>query len=346
MNMSAVSVLLFAAGVLLVALALFDALRTTVSVGGGGPLTARLADGVWQGALYWHRRRERSGHPKGGHRLLSNIGPIVLLGIVATWIFLLWSGFLLVFSADAQSVLNAKTDVPADLWERLYFTGFTISTLGVGDFVPNGVISRVVVALASLSGLFLMTLSITYLIPVVSAVVEKRQLAASVTGLGETPEEILRAGWDGESLRSLEQPLVNLAERIELHAQRHLAYPVLHFFHSAEPRTAVALRVAALSEALRLMRQMPREAQPPPASVRSVRSAIDGFLGTLQSAFVRRSEQEEAPERPATEALREVGLPVREGRYSDTDEEKTRRRRRLLHALVEDAGWCWKDVTG
>lgn len=147
---------------------------------------ARGRPGALRCAAYDGVRRQRR----------SSIGPVVLLVILATWILLLWTGFLLLFSVDVQSVLNAKTDVPADFWERVYFTGFTISTLSVGDFVPSGAGWRVIAALASLNGLFLMTLAISYLIPVMSAVVGKRQLAAnSRPGDDAAGDPARRLGW-------------------------------------------------------------------------------------------------------------------------------------------------------
>lgn len=345
--MDLVSILLCAGGLVLVGTALFDALRTTISVSGGGPLTTRLAHGLWQGALHWHHRRRSSERPgSSSHHVLASIGTVVLLGIIVTWILLLGTGYFLLFSAEPTSVVSATTGVPADFWERVYFTGFTISTLGTGDFVPNGNAWRVLTDFAALSGLFVVTLSITYLVPVISAVVAKRHLAASIAGLGQTPEEILRSGWDGESLDSLEQPLVSLGSEIEMHAQRHLAYPVLHFFHSPQQHTSVSPSTAALSEALRLMQALPPEAQPPPAAVHTARSAIDSLLSTMHSSFMPTKEQMEAPPgRPAPEALRAMELPVAEDPDRVVDEDEERWRRHLLRAFLQNDGWTWEAVT-
>jgi hypothetical protein len=352
--MDLVSVLLLAAGALLVAGALFDALRTTIGAGGGGPITNRLAHGLWHVALRWHRRtqkqRSTAGEETGAgrHRLLTRVGPTALIGVVSTWVLLLVAGYFLMFSADPSSVVSASTGAPVEGGKRLYFAGFTVSTLGMGDVVPKGPAARVLTAAASLSGFFVMTLTVTYAIPVVSAVVAKRRLAASIAGLGQTPAEILRGGWDGESLASLEQPLVNVASEIEMHTQRHLAYPVLHVFHTDEERTAIGPRVAALSEALRLIGHLPEASRPPPASVRAARRAIDGFLGTLHASFVPAREQLDAPERPVAEPLRAAGLLASDeeaGDEKETDGEQERRRH-FLRALVEDGGWTWADVTG
>jgi hypothetical protein len=352
--MDLVSALLLAVGALLVALGLFDALRTAIAVGGGGPLTNRLAHGLWHATLRWHRRGRQQSEGTGGghHRLLARVGPTVLLGIVLTWVVLLIAGYFLMFSADPSSVVRASgAQPPADFFERLYFAGFSVSTLGTGDFIPDGDAARMLTVFASLSGFFMMTLTVTYAMPVISAVVAKRRLASSIAGLGLTPAEILHGGWDGESLASLEQPLVNLASQIERHTQRHLAYPVLHIFHVAQPRAAAEPRIAALSEALRLMRHLPEEAQPPPAAMRSAQSAIDGFLRLARSSFVPPEQQHDAPDRPVVEPLRTAGLPIPPEKGTVEDDKRKgegisqqKRRRRLLRALVEDDGWTWADV--
>lgn len=345
--MDLVSLFLLAAGAFLVAAALFDALRTTIGAGGGGPITNRLAHGLWHAALRWHRRARRNGGA-GRHQLLTRVGPAALIGVVSTWVLLLVLGYFLVLSADPSSVASASTGAPASVWERLYFAGFTVSTLGMGDFVPKGAAWRALTAFASLSGFFVMTLTVTYAIPVVSAVVAKRRLAASIAGLGKTPEPILRGGWNGETLASLEQPLVNLASEIEMHTQRHLAYPVLHVFHTQNERTAIGPRVAALSEALRLIGHLPEASRPPPAATRAARRAIDGYLGTLHASFVPARDQLDAPDRPVAESLRAAGLLAsgEEALPAGEKDDEQERRRRLLRALVEDDGWTWADVTG
>jgi hypothetical protein len=352
--MDLVSALLLAAGALLVALGLFDALRTAIAAGGGGPLTNRLAHGLWHAALRWHRRKQQQseGARAGRHRLLARVGPTVLIGIVLTWVVLLVAGYFLMFSADPSSVVRASgAQPPAGFFERLYFAGFSVSTLGTGDFIPNGDAARLLTVFASMSGFFMMTLTVTYAMPVISAVVAKRRLASSIAGLGLTPEEILRGAWDGESLASLEQPLVNRASEIEMHTQQHLAYPVLHVFHIAQPRAAVGPRIAALSETLRLIRHLPEEAQPPPAAMRSAQSAIDGFLRLARSSFVPPEQQHDAPDRPVVEPLRTAGLPippekgtVEDDKRKGEDASQQERRRRLLRALAEDDGWTWADV--
>jgi hypothetical protein len=53
------------------------------------------------------------------------------------------------------------------------FYGYTLSTLGLGDMEPEGNFWDILTAILSFTGLIL--ISITYLIPVVSAEIAKRK---------------------------------------------------------------------------------------------------------------------------------------------------------------------------
>jgi len=114
-----------------------------------------------------------------------------------------------------------------------YFTGFLVVTLGTGDFVASTSWWRVLTDVAAFSGLFLVTLAITYLTSVVSAVVARRTLAIHVNALGGSATDILARGWDGERFSpGFTQHLVMLTDKLTMSAEQHLAYPVLHYFHT------------------------------------------------------------------------------------------------------------------
>lgn len=327
-------------GGLLIAVTLVDAFWTTLGLGGGGPLTQRLATGVWRTALAIHRLTGRRAH-----RLLHISAVIILLLVIASWVALLWLGWLLIFAADPTGVVHATTGVQANLPQRIYFTGFTLFTLGVGDYVPQGEPWRFLTAVAALNGLFVITLSITYLIPVLSAAVEKRRLAAMIAALGRTPAEILATGWDGQTFVSLEQPLTSAARDIELHAQRHLAYPVLHHFHSPVRHTALSLRIAALDDALTVMSgAAAQETRMSTAVTRSVRSAISDLMEHVQtSSSAPRGGRMGAPELSA-DALPPDCPRSSEGEWRNCKAEAAERRT-IAHAFIVQGGWTWKDIS-
>ncbi|MEX2549157.1 MAG: ion channel [Nitriliruptoraceae bacterium] len=174
------TVLLLLAGLVLLAMVAYDALATTLSVGAAaGPLTSRLARGWWRFA------RRLAGRPDSP--VIVSAGPVVLLLTIGVWLGLLWAGWTLVFAADPEAVISTATRAPASGWSRVYFTGFTVFTLGVGDYIPQGQPWEILTAIASVSGLGLVTLAITYLMPVVSSVTARRAQANTIAGMGNTP---------------------------------------------------------------------------------------------------------------------------------------------------------------
>ena len=140
-------------GIVVVLAALIDTIWTTLWVGGGaGPITRAASHLIW-----------RIINLVGSHRLMTIAGPLVLTFTIVTWLSLLWLGWFLIFWSYPPSLLATSTETVADSSDRIYFVGYTIFTLGNGDFSPNGAIWKFLTALASGMGLFTATLAITYL---------------------------------------------------------------------------------------------------------------------------------------------------------------------------------------
>ena len=336
--MDAISGLLGFTGIVLVAIAMLDVLWTTLSMTGGGPLSTGLARGLWRSV---HGLRHWTG--ASSTRLLQLAGPGILLSSLLMWVVLLWAGWTLLFSAAPDAVRALQTGSPASLAGHVYFTGYTLFTLGIGNYVPAPGVWEIATAIASLNGLFLITLSITYLVAVLSAATRKHQLATVIATLGRTPHDIVRRARKGEGAASFRTHLAQVVPMIEMHARNHLAYPVLHYFHSPDRRAAVSLRIAALDDALLLLKHgLASGASPDDASLSPAREAIGGLLSTLHGAFIHPDEA--APPPPSLEPLSEVGVPVAgEDAYRHMSAHEVERRQ-LMQAYVKDDGWTWADV--
>jgi hypothetical protein len=317
---------------------MLDALWTTLSMTGGGPLSTGLARGLWRSV---HDLRHWTG--ASSTRLLQLAGPGILLSSLLLWIVLLWVGWTLLFSAAPDAVRALQTGSPASLAGRVYFTGYTLFTLGIGNYVPAPGRWEIATAVASLNGLFLITLSITYLVAVLSAATRKHQLATVIATLGCTPHDIVRRTWSGEALASFRTHLAQLVPMIEMHARSHLAYPVLHYFHSPDQRAAVSLRLAALDDALLLMEHgLASGERPAEAALVPAREAIGDLLSTLHRAYIEPATS--APSPPSLQPLAEVGLSVAGEAAYRRAVDAAAPRRRLMRAYVEDDGWAWNDV--
>lgn len=313
-----------------------DVIWTTLFLAGGGPLTSRLVNALWRALLRRH-------HRLAGDQLPAASGLLIVLFTTIVWIVLIWVSWSLIFSMSEQAVIETTSGRPADGWARAYFAGFTLITLGIGDYRPGGPAWQMATIVAAANGFFLMTLAIAYLLPLIAAVVQKRQIAAYIASLGHTPEDILLRGWNGSDFGRLPDHLVALAPRLLELGQSHLAYPVLHCFHSAERETAVALSIAALDEALTLLRHgVDPGVRPDRPAIDPLRSSITKFVTTLGALYPQ--ESSDAPPAPSLDRLRTHGIPVVDDEAYQAEVAELADRRRLLLALVRSEGWTWEPL--
>jgi hypothetical protein len=242
-----------------------------------------------------------------------------------------------------RAVLQAATGQPANLWERIYFAGATIVTVGNGEYQPDGPGWHLVSMIAAANGLSMFTLIVTYLLPIVNAELDRRRLAVYITTLGRTPHEILIRAWNGSSFGRLPDHLIALTLPMLEVGQSHLAYPVLHCVHSQTRESALAPSVAVLDEAITLFAGVCPEQRPDKCAFYPLRQAVAEFLSTLAEAHLE--PKREPPPTPSLDPLREAGI------LTVTDEEfrlaleTLGDRRRLLLGLVEEEAWRWEDVT-
>jgi uncharacterized membrane protein len=305
-----------------------DVVWTTMHRHGG--LATRVAVGrLWNVA--------RRTHLRGlvGHRLMSAMGVALVVLTVLLWIGLLWLGWTLVFLSLPEAVQRVSDDAQASVAERIYYVGFTVFTLGVGDYTPGRSVAwQVLTAVASFSGFGLVTFVITYLMPVVQSAVAKRALASRITALGRSPREMVRAA-SGQGKSGLETAVGSALSDLASTHQQHQAYPVLHFFHHPRTEENVAVAVARLDEALRL-EAASRDVTPcSPAVRRQWSTLLDRFLGTMDDT----ASDEHEPDLPQVAP----GKGVDQERLA-RECARDRRRRQRLGALIHGQGWSWADV--
>lgn len=331
------SVALLAAGIVLLLLAFSDALITTLAIPErGGPLTRLLSTTVWRA---FRRITSRSQS-----RLLRAAGPLVTFTVVAAWVLCTWFGWALVFSATPGAVVHADSGEAASFASAFYFSATTIITTGVGDFVPSTDLWRVVAGLVSVSGLGLVTLGITYLIPVTTVAVDRMAFAQRLSTLGATPDDILARHWDGSSFELLVSRIEPLAEGLVRLRSENLAYPVLHFFHGADPERALAPRVAALDEALTVMEHgVEPDARLPRRVILPLREAVDALLHTVVSQTFARPHSD-VPPPPSLERVAAHGIPTRSQEEFEASLWDIKDRRARLLSYVRDDSWSWREV--
>jgi hypothetical protein len=294
-------------------------------------MTQRLADLLWRLAL---RVGSRHGPPPG-------TGPTITFAAVTVWVVLLVAGWFLIFSASPGAVVDSQNR-PADPWARLYFTAFTVSTLGIGDYRPSGAVFQVLTGVAAITAFGLATLVITYVASLNSAVASKRRFARQVLGLGSSPVNILHANWTGRDFGPLGSELQSLTATVHGLVEEQLTYPLLHYFSTRQRSAAFWPAMATLNEVVLLLdNYVHDEYRPAPLALHPLQRAIDGYLEVLPRAPVDHAGRH--PPQPEISELREAGIEVVVGaRPSHGD----LRRRKTIHAALERQGWKWEIAVG
>lgn len=324
--------LFLAIGIVLLVSAACDLLWTTLWVeGGAGPLTSRLM------ARTWRVFRRVCGQ---NSRVLSLAGPVIFVLTLLVWITLLWIGWTFVFAGSESTLIDTMNRGPISWSDRLYFAGYTMFTLGIGDFVPREGVWQIVSVLTTGSGMLVITLSVSYTLSVLDAVTQKRSFASGVTGLGTDSTALVRTAWDGTEFSGLDLPLNTYVSQLNTLTSNHKAYPVLHYFYSQRDEQAPVVAIAVLDEALTIFRfGISEEYRPNNVIITNARSSVQSYLETLHSAFIHPAD--EVPPPPDLMTLRESGLPTTTNEAFLTELETLIDRRRTLLGLINSDARQW-----
>lgn len=258
-------------------------------------------------------------------------GLFVNLMVLVVWILLVWFGLFLVFSWNPEAITNSNGRVASAI-ERLYFTGYVLSTLGIGNFKPISPFFEILTSAFSYFGFIFFTSSMTYFISVSSALVNKRTLAKNINSLGQNPQQIASKFLSMDSSYSYQQ-FLDLQDKIDKHAVNHHAYPVVHFYTEAEPKNCVSLNLARLDEALSILIKS-KEGGKLQEELEPLRTSITSFLQNLDENF--------------SKSMPKIKNPVDRSKFSYQGKalknEDLENRRRILEELFKSEGFKWDDI--
>ena len=327
---------IFFLGILILIITTSDLITTSLSISGAGFLSRRLSTGIWKILLAIHRRW-------GTSKVLGMGGVIILVSILINWLLLIWFSASLLFISRPDSLMNVETNTATTIASKIFYTGYTLSTLGLGDIEPVGSFWEILTSILSFTGLISISIAITYLIPVVSAEIVKRRVSVYITTLGCSVHEILLNYWNGKDFKELELAFSNLTNLIILHAQNHKAYSVLHYFHTTDRKEAFVLNIANLDEVLTiLLTCIPEHQRPNHNIVMGLRKSISSYLITLPAVFI--TSAKEVPPIFDLRKLETRGIDIIQNPDVETAYKNLSARRRLLLSLIKDDGWEWEDL--
>ena len=327
-------ILTFLIGITVLLLALTDLLWTTF-LEGGPPLSTHVCHFAFHRTLRFCRRENR--------KMVNLAGLIAIISTLVTWTFLVWLGWALVFSSSHSALVDPVTHLPADELDRVYFAGSTIFTLGIGDYQPAGHFWQLLTSVAAGTGFLMFGTALAYLMAVVPAATQKRQLAVVIWSLGKSPDDIIIRAWNGADSTALAPHLISLIPMLALMCESHLSYPILHYIHSTKRSSSLAASVASLDEAITILEcglQCGCSLDLP--SLGAARQAITEFLQTVEPALIAPSQDD--PPAPSLKMLKDMGVPVVDDDLFQQSLVVLTERRRMLHALVRNEGWTWDAV--
>jgi hypothetical protein len=179
--------------------------------------------------------------------ILSLAGPLIVVALIAFWALGLTIGAALVIRPElGTSIRPSSGDTPTDFVTALLVAGNSLSIVGGGDYSPHTSGTRILYLLNSLIGASVLSLVLSYLVQVYSALRERNALALTVDlmtgGTGDAAEMLARLGPGGD-FGSATSELGNLARSLAMTKEAHHFYPLLFYFRFEEPLYSVS-RVA------------------------------------------------------------------------------------------------------
>lgn len=177
-------------------------------------------------------------------RVLSFLGPTVVLLIVVVWALLLTLGSALVIHPNLGTSIKAlHTETPTDFPTALLIGAHSLTIASEPNFSPETGPFRLFFLFTSIFGLIVTTLTLTYILHVYTGLQERDALGLEVHMLtdetGDAVELLAGLGPQGDLERSYTE-LSEIATSIVASEEALHHYPVLFFFRFEEPYYAAS----------------------------------------------------------------------------------------------------------
>lgn len=243
-----------ALGALLVIAVLLDVFLTVLYARAGtGIISSRLARLTWEA----FRRVSRTFGPYGGH-VLSFCGPAILVLLVVTWALALTLGTALIMHPHLGSAIIAQGgETPTDFMTAIYAGGISMAIVGSSDFVPQTAAFRLVYLFNALVGTSVVSLTLTYVMQVYSALQQRNLLGLKIhlftAETGDAAELLAHLGPRGQFSAGYSD-LAELSSEISQIKEAHHFYPVLFYFRFAEPYYSVSRSTLVALDTVTLIR--------------------------------------------------------------------------------------------
>ncbi len=331
-----------------------------------GPISETLNRGAWRivRAVAFRLSRPRR------HLLLNIIGPLLLPALIVSYIFILVSGFALIYLPHMPAHFNIAEGAGASPWfESFYFSGVTLTTIGYGDIAPRSVPMRLIALAEGATGFAVISLAVTYLVTVYRALERKRSVALSFYHQAEEGADVARFiahHYLNGHFYGLESMLRVAARDLQELLESHIEHPIIHYFHTVEvykslPRVLfLTLETASVIRSCIDPEEYPETVDHPEvrtlaASARHVLRQLVASLGLANQARQRLDEHPFAEARrwelrynQTLKQLKHAGIKTRADEDAGREEYRAQREEweAPLNHFADYLGYEWDEVTG
>lgn len=314
-------------GIIILSLIIYDFFYTTLSSSGASFISRMFLNLAHKFLIF-------SSNIFG--RIIFNVsGMIVNIILLVMWITLVWLGLFFIFSYYPDGIVN-DVGKSANNIERLYFTGYVLSTLGMGNFVPTTPVFQILTSIFSFFGFIFFTTSMSYLLSISTAILHKRVVALSIKNLGEYPLEMVKNILHMDE-RLRRNQFLHIHHNLDKHIVNHKAYPVLHYFITANKKNSFGRNIAVLDEAINILYSSDSDLNKH-QDINQLRNSISSYLKHLEEEYGLISDVR------IDIQLEELDLPSEINKAEDAEIESIISRRKILSGLLKAEGLSWKDI--
>jgi hypothetical protein len=288
------------AGAVLILVVLVDVFLTVLYARAEASLVSyHLGQAIW-----WVFRQAAKLSDKWSGRILSFCGPVVLVAIVAVWAFSLALGAALIIHPElGTAVKTSGGSTPTDFITALYAGGNSMSIVGSGSYEPQSTPMRLLFIANSIIGASVLSLTLTYLMQVYTALQRRNSLGLSIHLLtSETADAAHmvaalgpRGKFDGGYSH-----LITIAEAATKSKESTHFYPVLVYFRFEESFYSVSQFALVALDAVSLINTALDDGEygwlRESSAVRELDRSSRMLVGTLSSTFSKGSGEAAAPD--------------------------------------------------
>jgi hypothetical protein len=278
-----------AAGVLLMLLALLDIFLTVLYArAGAGFISDHVARSTW---AFFHWFSKAFGRRRS--LVLSLTGSFVVVWLVVVWAGILTLGSALILHPYLGTSVRGSDSTQTDFFTALYAGGSSMSLVGSSDYSAKTTPLRMVYLFNSLVGMSVMSLALTYVMQIYSALQSRNTFGLMLHQMsGGTGDAAVLVGGVGprNEFSAGYSNLGEMADSISAIREAHDFYPVLFYFRFPEARYSASRTTLLALDAVSLIRASIPDGEnawiKESASVRQLWESAMSLLKTLQDTFL------------------------------------------------------------